>query len=89
MGFRPVGTGSYPPLLHGLHRSILFIDKYEPFMNPKFSRASIAYSEHVGVNLQLKCDWKGIFLYNFIKFIAMFFKGYRHPFLLLYHGIFK
>jgi len=46
------GTGSYPPLEYGLHRKILFKVRNNPFIKPNLSIDSIAYCEHVGVNLQ-------------------------------------
>lgn len=46
-------TGSYPPLQKGLHLKILLMAINKPFSAPYFSMACIAYSEHVGVNLQL------------------------------------
>ena len=45
-------TGSYPPLLKGLHLKILQIAIKLPFKVPYFWIASIAYCEHVGVYLQ-------------------------------------
>jgi hypothetical protein len=47
------GTGSYPGLQNGLQRTNLFIKSQVPFAAPYFSIASSAYSEQVGVNLQL------------------------------------
>ena len=47
------GTGSYPALQNGLHLSSLQRVRIDPTKNPRFVNASIAYSEQVGVNLQL------------------------------------
>jgi hypothetical protein len=41
-------TGSYPPLLNGLHLNILYAALILPFNTPYLLKASIAYSEHVG-----------------------------------------
>jgi hypothetical protein len=46
-----LGTGSYPPLENGLHRITRHTAIAPPFIAPKRSIASIAYSEHVGTNL--------------------------------------
>lgn len=46
------GTGSYPPLQKGLHRATLITVSTSPFIIPCFFNASIAYTEHVGLNLQ-------------------------------------
>lgn len=44
-------NGSYPPLLKGLHRSILHIDSTKALGKEYFLKASIEYSEQVGVYL--------------------------------------
>lgn len=41
-------TGSYPPLLSGLHLNILYIDLIPPLNTPYLLIASTAYSEQVG-----------------------------------------
>jgi len=46
------GTGSYPLPPHGWHRRNRFRVSHKPFTAPYFLRAIMAYSEHVGVNLQ-------------------------------------
>ena len=51
VGYNIYGTGSYPEPPHGWHRKILLIVRYKPFTGPCFFRASMAYCEHVGVNL--------------------------------------
>ena len=43
------GTGSYPPLEKGLHRSILQAAIAPPFTAPYFSTASSPYWEQVGI----------------------------------------
>ena len=42
------GTGSYPPLEKGLHRSILHTVSAVPLIAPKRSIACIPYTEHTG-----------------------------------------
>jgi len=42
------GTGSKPPLLHGLQRQIRFIPNQIPQTTPRFSIASAVYSEQEG-----------------------------------------
>lgn len=46
------GTGSYPPSKKGLQRNIRKMDRKSPLIIPCFVKASIAYMEHVGINLQ-------------------------------------
>ena len=45
------GTGSYPWPPQGWHRRIRRTVRYNPLNGPCFLNASIAYCEHVGVNL--------------------------------------
>ncbi len=45
------GTGSYPLPPQGLHLNIRQIASARPFIGPCFIIASLAYCEHVGVNL--------------------------------------
>lgn len=47
------GTGSYPPLLQGLHRKIRQIVSKLPLKAPKRSMACIPYSEQVGIYLHM------------------------------------
>jgi len=53
------GTGSTPPLQKGLHRNIRQMARNIPRKNPRFSIASIAYSEHVGTKRQLGLNLSG------------------------------
>jgi len=48
----PVGTGSIPPALHGLHRNSRIVASAPPLSAPWTSIASAAYSEQVGWNRQ-------------------------------------
>ena len=53
------GTGSKPPELKGLQRSILLIPSQQPLKKPCFWTASCVYWEQVGVNRQaggVSCD---------------------------------
>ena len=72
------GTGSKPPLLHGLHLIILFIPKKLPFNAPYLSIACFVYSEQVGVYLQWTLstfakNGDRVFWYILIKNMNIFF----------------
>ncbi len=68
------GGGSYPTLPNGLHRKKRHVVKKIPLILPCISIASIAYSEQVGVNLQLLPKWGEIyFLYPFNNLIKIHF----------------
>ena len=49
---RDGGTGSCPPAVHGLQRSRRHTASQPPRIRPCVRMASMAYSEHVGVNRQ-------------------------------------
>ncbi len=76
-----LSTGSYHPLLQGIHLSILHIHLNEPTIAPDFSIDSIIYWLHVGTCLQYGTRsraqklWSGerYLWYCFTRYIRKFF----------------
>lgn len=52
ISYLSIYAGSFPPLLKGWHLKILLIVKKNAFILEYLLKASIAYSEQVGLNLQ-------------------------------------
>jgi len=53
--------GSKRFFCQGWQRKILRILKANPFKNPYFIKASLEYSEHVGIKTHAECALEGVF----------------------------
>ena len=66
-----LGTKSIPLPPKGLHLMILFIESQRPLHAPNLSIDTRAYSEQVGMYLQLEWACNGVPWYKFMSFIKI------------------